>query len=65
MRKYFPCRNFSGEAIGEIRERTGSEDAVKIPAAELSVQCGDRIAAVHDGNGEEIAVIATASIRNH
>ena len=53
------------EAIGEIRERTGSEDAVKIPAAELSVQCGDRIAAVHDGNGEEIAVIATASIRNH
>ena len=53
------------EAIGEIRERTGSEDSVKIPAAELSVQCGDRIAAVHDGNGEEIAVIATASIRNH
>ena len=49
------------DAIRELRENTDPDGALSNAAGGQNVQCGDRIAMVHDGNGKAVAVIATAS----
>ena len=55
-------RSVLSEAVSELRECTGTENWLRETGGWPEVRCGDRVASVHDGNGDIVPVIAAAEL---